>query len=115
MAGGLLEVDVAQPLSRSSPHSRNLRRLPASNPKSIVGHARARAIPVADGLIVIVVLSGPLPERVAGAKAQPQPLGRPLQAKVSDALNPFCGATEIVMDPEPPCAMLSVLLESESA
>jgi hypothetical protein len=71
-------------------------------------------IPEAEGPTVMTVLSGPLPERVAGAKLQPHPLGRPVQAKLRDALNPFWGATETVKVPGLLCDMLSVLLESES-
>ena len=64
--------------------------------------------------MVILVLWGALPDSVEGAKLQPHPLGRPEQAKDSEALKPFSGATETVKDPGVPCAMLSVLLERVS-
>jgi hypothetical protein len=111
---GELVNDDPQPLSRSRLHSRNLRRLPTINPNNIEGKAIAMTMPLGEGLIVMTVLSGPLPDRLAGANVQAHPLGIPVHAKPSDALNPFCGATETVIEPDLPCAMLRVLLESES-
>jgi len=63
---------------------------------------------------VIFVLCGALPDSVEGAKLQPHPLGRPEQAKDSEALNPFSGATETIKDPDMPRDMVRVLLESAS-
>ena len=84
------------------------------------GDTKARSNPEGAGinrlllapLTVIFVLCAALPDSVEGAKLQPHPLGRPEQANESEALNPFSGATETVRDPDVPCAMLSVLLES---
>jgi hypothetical protein len=70
--------------------------------------------PLLVALMVIVVLSGALPDSVGGAKVQLHPLGRPEQAKDREPLNPFSGATETVKDPGVPCAMVRVLLESVS-
>jgi hypothetical protein len=64
--------------------------------------------------MVIFVLSGALPDSVEGAKLQPHPLGRPAQAKDSEALNPFSGATETIKDPGVAWVMVRVLLESVS-
>jgi hypothetical protein len=65
-------------------------------------------------LMVIFVLSAALPDSVEGAKLQPQPPGRPEQAKDNEALNPFCGATETIKDPGVLCVMARVLLERVS-
>jgi hypothetical protein len=65
-------------------------------------------------LTVIFVLCGAPPDSVAGAKLQPQPLGNPEHANDSEALNPLCGATETVSDPDVPCDIARVLLESAS-
>lgn len=78
-----------------------------SNPEG-VGTSR----PLLTPLTVIFVLCAALPDSVEGAKLQPHPLGRPEQANESEALNPFSGATETIRDPDVPCAMLSVPLES---
>ena len=101
-----------------------LRDLPLERPKrnSGIGETRARNSPEGTGihrlllvgLMVILVLSGALPDSVEGAKLQPQPLGSPEQAKDNEALNPFSGATETVKDPGVPCAMFRVLLERVS-
>jgi hypothetical protein len=66
-------------------------------------------------LTVIFVLCAAPPVSVAGAKLQPQPLGRPEQANVSDALKPFCGATETINEAEAPGDTASVLPERVSA
>jgi hypothetical protein len=84
-----------------------------------IGEASARSNPgevrnslLLDALMAIFVLSGALPDSVGGAKVQPQPLGRPEQAKDNEALNPVSGATETVKDPGVPCVMVRALLES---
>lgn len=87
-----------------------------------MGETTAKNIPAGFGakrllpaLIVIVVVCGELPETVAGEKLQPHPLGRPEQAKESDALKPFAGATETINDPAVPCATVSALPDNVSA
>jgi hypothetical protein len=62
----------------------------------------------------MVVLSGALPESVAGANVQPHPLGRPEQANDSEALNPFSGAIATVKVPAVAWEMLRVLLDKVS-
>jgi hypothetical protein len=114
VVAGELVKDEPQPLSNSRLHSRSLRRHLTISPNSIAGKVITTTMPLGEGLIVITVLSGPLPDRVAGANVQAHPLGRPVHAKLSEELNPFCGATETVIEPELSCAMLRVLLESES-
>ena len=63
-------------------------------------------------LKVIVVLCAALPDSVAGEKLQPQPLGKPEHANDREALNPFSGATETFKDPDMPCDIARVALES---
>ena len=102
----------------------SLRALLPARPSSIrgSGETSASSIPEDAGsnwlleapLIVIFVLWGAPPESVAGAKLQPHPLGKPEQAKDSEALKPFSGVTETVRDPDVPCVMLRVLLDSVS-
>ena len=125
--GELLNV-APQPVrvitqAKSNIHSA-LRDLLPEKPKKNngIGETSARTSPEGEGvhwpllvaLMVIVVLSGALPDSVEGAKVQPHPLGRPEQAKDNEALNPFSGATETVKVPGVPCVMVSVLLESVS-
>ena len=87
---------------------RTLRDLsPRPSQNSGKGETRASINPAGAGirrvllvvLTVMVVLCGVLPDRVAGAKLQPHPLGKPEQANDSAALNPFSGATLTVKDP----------------
>jgi hypothetical protein len=61
---------------------------------------------------VILVVSDVPPDSVAGAKLQAHPLGRPEQAKDTEALNPFFGATVTIKDPGVPWVMVRVLLDS---
>jgi hypothetical protein len=104
--------EVPQPARARAKVKSNIRRvlrdlLPTPNKKSGSGPTMARANPAGPGihpallvvLTVIVVLCGVLPDRVAGAKVQPHPLGKPEQANDNAALNPFSGATFTVMDP----------------
>src|SRR5271166_4780786 len=89
---------------------------PRPSQNSGSGETRARTNPVGAVihrvllvvLTVIVVLCGALPDRVAGEKLQPHPLGKPAQANDSTALNPFSGATLTVKDPGAFCATVSV-------
>jgi hypothetical protein len=113
VVAGVFVKDAPQPLRSSRLHSKSLRRLFAAQPNRMTGHAMAITMPVGVGLIVITVLSGPLPESVAGANVQPHPVGRPVQAKLSDELKPFCGATETVREPDLSCVMLRVLLDRD--
>lgn len=123
---GLLDVDP-QPVNASKNRQAHIRRtlrnlLAKPNQKKGSGETRASTNPEVPGvdrllllvLTVIFVLCGVPPDSVAGAKPQPQPLGRPEQANVSEALNPFCGATETVNEPVAPCDIESVLLDSVS-
>lgn len=117
--------DVPQPVSVSAKTKSNihlaLRDLPAS-PNQNRGSDETRAISNPEGadinrlllvaLTVIFVLFGALPDSVEGAKLQPQPLGSPEQANERDALKPFSGVTETIKDPDRPCDMLRLLLES---
>ena len=102
---------------------RAFRDLPAEpNQNRGSGETRAKTNPEGVGinqlplvaLTVIFVLCGAPPDSVAGAKLQPQPFGRPEQANESEALNPFCGATETVNEPDVLCDIARVLLESVS-
>ena len=125
---GELLNEVPQPARAATKTNSSIHRafldLSPKNQKKMsgIGEERARSNPVEGGinwlllvaLIVILVLSGALPESVEGAKPQPHPLGRPEQANDSEALNPFSGATATVNDPVAPWAMASVLLESVS-
>lgn len=112
----------ARAKKKSNTH-RALRDLsPRPNQNSGSGDTRASANPVGAGihllllvvLTVMVVLCGALPDRVAGAKLQPHPLGKPEQANDSAALNPFSGATFTVKDPGVLCATVSMPLDSVS-
>jgi hypothetical protein len=118
--------EVPQP-ARASRKQNNIHRpfgdLPANpNQNRGSGEARTKTNPEGVGinrpllvaLTVIFVLWGVPPDSVAGAKLQPQPLGRPEQANVSEAINPFCGATETVNEPDVPCDIARALLESVS-
>jgi hypothetical protein len=116
--------DVPQPVRASAKRkSKVLRDLPAS-PNQNRGSGETRASTNPDGvgihqlllvaLTVIFVLCGAPPDTVAGAKLQPQPLGNPEHANDSEALNPFCGATETVNEPDVPCDIARVLLERVS-
>lgn len=80
-----------------------------SNPE---GATVNRLLPVA--LTVIVVLCAVLPASVEGEKLHPQPLGKPEHANDREALNPFSGATETFKDPDVPCDIARVALESVS-
>lgn len=119
--------DDPQPASKSAKKKINtqraLRTFPATpNQNKGSGETRARTSPEGVGinqpllvaLTVIFVLCGAPPDSVEGAKLQPHPLGSPVQANDSEALNPFSGATETVSDPDVPCDIASVLLESVS-
>jgi hypothetical protein len=120
----LLDVDpqpVRVSIERKSSIRRALRDLPV-NPNQNNGSGETRASINSVGapinrlllvaLTVIFVLCGVPPDSVAGAKLQPQPLGMPEQANVSEALNPFCGATETVNEPDVLGDIVRVLLES---
>jgi hypothetical protein len=125
---GELLNDAPQPVRivrhKRSKNHRALRDLFPEKPKKNngIGETSARISPEGEAinwpllfmLMVIVVLSGALPDSVGGAKVQPHPLGRPEQAKDNEALNPLSGATETVKDPGTPCVMVRVLLESVS-
>jgi hypothetical protein len=125
---GVLLNDVPQPARKATKTNSSIHRafldLSPKNPKKMsgIGEERARSNPVECGthwlllvaLIVMLVLSGALPESVEGAKLQPHPFGRPEQANEREALNPFCGATATVNDPVVPWAMVKVVLESVS-
>ena len=122
----LLDIDpqpVRASTKRKSNNHRAFRDLPTEpNQNRGSGETRAKANPEGVGinwlllvvLKVIFVLCGAPPDSVAGAKLQPQPLGRPEQANVSEAINPFCGATETVNEPDVPCDIARALLESVS-
>jgi hypothetical protein len=123
----VLEDDDPQPASVSteakSKNQRVLKDLPASPSQNRgSGETSARINPVGAGprraalvvLMVNVVLSGPLPDNVAGAKLQPHPLGRPEQANDSEALNPFSGATATFSVPAVPCVIDKVPLDNVS-
>lgn len=125
--GCVLEEEDPQPARVStktkSKSQRALSDLPASpNQNRGSGETRARTNPLGAGarraalvvLTVSVVLSGPLPDNVAGAKLQPHPLGSPEQANDSEALNPFSGATATVNVPGVPCVIVSVPLDNVS-
>lgn len=110
-------------MKRNDNIHRALRDLPARpNQNRGSGETRARINPegvtinplLLVALTVIFVLWGAAPDSVAGAKLQPQPFGNPEHANDSEALNPFCGATETVNNPDVPCDIASVLLESVS-
>ena len=98
------------------------RSLPPESPRKHngAGNTRAHTSPAGACIswlllaapMVIFVLSGALPESVGGAKLHADPLGRPVQAKDNEALNPFSGATETIRDPDVPCVMVSVLPDS---
>jgi hypothetical protein len=119
--------DVEQPASVSTKTQNNshraLRDLP-NNPSKNRGNGETMASinPEDPGirrlllvwLTVIVVLWDLFPDSVEGAKLHPQPLGRPVQANDSEALNPFCGATETVKDPDAPWVTVRVLAERVS-
>lgn len=120
--------EVPQPANARTNTKSNTQRAafrdlpPKPNQKSGSGETRATTNPAGAGihrallvvLTVIVVLCGALPERVAGAKLQPHPLGKPEQANESAALNPFSGATFTVKDPGVLCAMVRVPLDNVS-
>jgi hypothetical protein len=119
--------DVPQPVSASTKTKSSihlaLRDLPPSpNQNSGSGETRATSnpeeagvnLPLLVGLTVIFVLCGELPDRVEGAKLQPQPLGSPVQANEREARNPFSGLTETIKDPGAAGDMLRLLLESVS-
>jgi hypothetical protein len=117
----LLDEDVPQPVMASEKKkSKVLRDLPRS-PNQIRGSGETRARTNPEGAAihqlllvaptVIFVLCPALPDSVAGAKLQPQPLGNPEHANDSEALNPFCGATETISEPDEPCDNARVLLE----
>lgn len=116
--------DVPQPVRASAKKkSKFVRDLPAS-PKQSRGSGETRASTKPEGvgihqllfvaLTVIFVLCEVPPESVAGAKPQPQPLGNPEHANDSEALNPFCGATETVNEPDALGDIARVLLERVS-
>ena len=108
----------ARAKTKSNTH-RALRDLsPRPNQNSGSGDTRASTNPVGAGihlllvvLTVMVVLCGVFPDRVAGAKLQPHPLGKPEQANDNAALNPFSGATLTVKDPGVLCVTVRVLLD----
>ena len=120
----LLDEEYPQPVRASAKKkSKVFRDLPLSpNQKRGSGETRASTNPEDVGihqlllvaLTVIFVLCGAPPDSVAGAKLQPQPLGNPEHANDSEALNPFCGATETVNEPDAPCDIARVLLERVS-
>lgn len=120
--------EVPQPASARTKTKSNTQRAlrdlpPRPSQNSGRGEARASTNPVGAGihlllllvvLTVMVVLCGALPDRVAGAKLHPHPLGKPEQANDSAALNPFSGATFTVRDPGVLCATVSVLPDNVS-
>lgn len=120
--------EVPQPASARTKTNSNTQRAlrdlpPRPSQNSGRGEARASTNPVGAGihlllllvvLTVMVVLCGALPDRVAGAKLHPHPLGKPEQANDSAALNPFSGATFTVRDPGVLCATVSVLPDNVS-
>ena len=119
--------EVPQPASARAKTKSNTQRAlrdlpPRPSQNSGSGEARASTNPVGEGihllllvvLTVMVVLCGALPDRVAGAKLQPHPLGKPEQANDSAALNPFSGATLTVKDPGVLCVTVSAPLDKVS-
>jgi len=120
--------EVPQPASARTKTKSNTQRAlrdlpPRPSQNSGRGEARASTNPVGAGihlllllvvLTVMVVLCGALPDRVAGAKLHPHPLGKPEQANDSAALNPFSGATFTVRDPGVLCVTVSVLPDNVS-
>jgi hypothetical protein len=62
-------------------------------------------------LTVSFVVCVALPDSVEGVKLQLHPLGKPEQAKESEALNPFSGATETIKDPAVPWDRVRLPLE----
>jgi hypothetical protein len=123
----VLVEDVPQPAIASTKRNGNIHRalrdLPARpNQNRGSGATRARVspevVPINPLLVVVLtvifVLSGAPPDSVAGAKLQPQPFGSPEHANDREPSNPFCGATETVNDPDAPCDIARVLLESVS-
>jgi hypothetical protein len=93
---------------------------PRRRKKKASGEANASTNPddlglnalVVVGPTVSVVLSVPLPDNVAGAKVHPHPLGKPVQANPTDALNPFSGVTVTVKVPDAVGEALKVELDS---
>jgi hypothetical protein len=117
----LLLLEFPQPAKANrhrKPNIHNLQRAPPNHRRGS-GDTRARTSPegatkprlLLVALTVIVVLCAVLPETVAGEKLQPQPLGKPVQANESEALNPFTGVTETFSEPDAPCVTDKVLLE----
>jgi hypothetical protein len=119
--------EVPQPAKARVKTKSNMQRalrdlLPRPSQNSGRGETRASTNPAGAGIhrallivfTVIVVLCGALPDRVAGAKLQPHPLGKPEQANDSAALNPFSGATLTVKDPGVLCVTVSAPLDKVS-
>jgi hypothetical protein len=88
-----------------------------TSPTAVTGNTgfkTGRAAALFAGAVIVRVVVAALPEgvTVAGLNAHEAPAGNPEQAKLTAALNPFCGVIVSVVVPVPPALSVSELGEA---